>query len=129
MPLGPEGGASTTSQGHLQHQFERALKRGDVHDAIAAGKQIGRLSLGNALALCVVLAERDPVRFHRASARWLARFVDEIEGVSLEEAQLVSAALAALPTAPSVARPVLRELVRVYSLVTVRGVFQDVIAS
>jgi hypothetical protein len=40
--------------------------RGDVLDAIAAGRQMGGLSLGNALALCVVLAERDPARFRRA---------------------------------------------------------------
>lgn len=47
----------------MQHQFERALERSDVTAAIAAAKQMGGLSLGNALALCVVLAERDPERF------------------------------------------------------------------
>src|SRR5436190_19334322 len=90
----PERSEATTSQGHMQHQFERALQRGAVLDAIAAGKQMGGLSLGNALALCVVLAERDPARFRRAAPRWLARLVDEADGVALEEAQLVAAALA-----------------------------------
>jgi hypothetical protein len=86
---------------------------------------MGGLSLGNALALCVVLAERDSVRFRRAGPRWLARFVDEADGVSLEEAHLlVAAALAALPAAPSLARPVLRELVRVRGLVTVRFILE-----
>jgi hypothetical protein len=92
--------SSTTSQGHLQHQFQRALERGAVLDAIAAAKQMGGLSLGNALALCVVFAERDPDRFRRAAPRWLSRFVKEFGHVSLEELQLVSAALAALPAAP-----------------------------
>src|SRR5689334_748024 len=47
-------GAATTSQGSLRHQFTRALERGDVTAAIAAAKQMGGLSLGDALALCVV---------------------------------------------------------------------------
>src|SRR5947207_8088135 len=113
----------------MQHQFERALERGAVLDAIAAAKQMGGLSLGNALSLCVVLAERDPVRFQRAAPRWLTRVVDEADGVSLEEAQLVSAALAALPTAPHLARPVLRDLARVRRIVTVNAVFQDAVSA
>jgi hypothetical protein len=43
------------------------------------------------------------------------------------EAQLVSAALTALPAAPHLARPVLRELVRTRQLVTVKTVFEDII--
>jgi hypothetical protein len=89
---------------------------------------MGGLSLGNALALCVVLAEKDPDRFRRAAPRWLARFLGECGDVSPEEAQLVSAALAALPSAPYLARPVLRELVRVRRLVTVQRVFEDVVS-
>jgi hypothetical protein len=89
---------------------------------------MGGLSLGDALALCVVLAERDQQRFRRAAPRWLARFVDEEADVSLEEAQLVAAGLAALPVAPHFARPVLRELVRVRQLVTVSSVFDDVVS-
>ncbi len=71
---------------------------------------MGGLSLGDALALCVVLADRDPARYRRAAARWLSRFVDEVSDGSLEETQLVAAALAALPTVPTLALPVLREL-------------------
>ena len=114
-----------TSQGSLRHQFQRALERGSVIDAVSAAKAMGRLSLGDALALCVVLAERDPVQYPRAAARWVARFLEEAPGVSLEETQLVAAALAALPKAPKLALPVLRELVRVRQLVTVQSVFED----
>ncbi len=39
----------------------------------------------------------------------------------------MQAALAALPTAAFLARPVLRELVRVRRLVTVNAVFEDVL--
>jgi hypothetical protein len=115
----------TSSQGSLRHQFQRALERGSVLDAISAAKAMGSLSLGDALALCVVLAERDPVRYRRAASRWVARFADEASDVSLEEIQLVAAALAALPKAPKLALPLLRELVRVRQLVTVQSVFED----
>jgi hypothetical protein len=96
-----------------------------VIDAISAANAMGNLSLGDALALCVVLAERDPVRYRRAAPRWIARLLDEAPDVSLEEAQLVAAALAALPTTPKLALPVLRELVRVRQLVTVQSVFEE----
>jgi hypothetical protein len=88
---------------------------------------MGGLALGDALALCVVLAERDPDRFRRAAPRWLSRFVDETDEVPFEELQLVSAALAALPTAPYLARPILREFVQARRLVTVTAVFESVI--
>lgn len=114
-----------TSQGSLRHQFQRALERGSVTDAISAARAMGGLGLGDALALCVVLADRDPARYGRAAARWVARFVAEAPDVSLEETQLVAAALAALPASPELARPVLRELVRVRRLVTVQSVFED----
>ncbi len=86
---------------------------------------MGGLSLGDALALCVVLADRDPARYPRAAARWVARFAVEAPDVTLEEMQLVAAALAVLPTSRDLALPLLRELVRVRQLVTVQSVFAD----
>jgi hypothetical protein len=94
-------------------------------DAISAARALGRLNLGDALALCVVMAERDPARYSRAATRWLSRFADEATDVSLEEIQLVTAALAALPRARELALPVLREFVRGRQLVTVQSVFED----
>ena len=114
-----------TSQGSLRHQFQRALERGSVLDALSAAKAMGRLSLGDALALCVVFAERDPARYRRAAPRWISRFLEEAPNATLEEAQLVAAALAALPSTPKLALPVLRELVRIRQLVTVQSVFED----
>jgi hypothetical protein len=38
---------------------------------------MGGLSLGDALALCVVLSERDPSHYHRAAGRWISRFLEE----------------------------------------------------
>jgi hypothetical protein len=52
--------AFVTSQWSLRHQFQHALERGSALDAISAARAMGGLSLGDALALCVVLAERSP---------------------------------------------------------------------
>jgi hypothetical protein len=117
--------AFVTSQGTLRHQFQRALERGSPLDAISAAKAMGGLSLGDALALCVVLADRDPARYPRAAARWVARFALEPSDVTLEETQLVAAALVALPSSRDLALPLLRELVRVRQLVTVQSDFED----
>ncbi len=59
----------------------------------------------------------------------IARFANEPDNVSLEETQLVAAALAALPTCPKLALPLLRELVRVGQLVTVQSVFDDFVVA
>jgi hypothetical protein len=55
-------------QGFLRHQFQRALD-GSVIDAVSAAKAMGSLTLGDALALCVVFAHCDRARYHRAAVR------------------------------------------------------------
>jgi hypothetical protein len=116
-----------TSQGSLRHQFQRALERGSVLDAVAAARAMGTLSLGDALALCVVMAERDRARYDRAAVRWLSRYLAEAPDASLAEAHVLAGALSALPAAPRVALPMLRGFVRVRNLVTVRSVFDDAV--
>lgn len=116
--------AATTNAGAPDRRsLADALRRGDLGAANAATEELDSLALGDALAVCVVLAERDAARYRLAAPRWLSRFVAECGDVSLEEAQLVQAALGALPSAPLLARPVLRELVASRGLVTVPGVF------
>ena len=53
---------------------------------------MGGLGLGDALALCVVIAERSPAQYDRASGRWVLRFLEETPDASIEEVQLVTAA-------------------------------------
>jgi len=60
---------------------------------------MGGLSLGDALALCVVLAERSPAQYERAAGRWISRFLEEMPYASLEEVQLVTTGGAADPAA------------------------------
>ena len=42
-----------------------------------AAREMGGLSLADALLLCELLANTDPVRYERAALRWLQRFIDE----------------------------------------------------
>jgi hypothetical protein len=81
-----------TSQGTAYARFARALHRGNVFQAELAAREIGRLSLAEALSLCELLAARDPQRFERAARRWLQRFIDE-RSPSLPEIALAAAAL------------------------------------
>jgi hypothetical protein len=42
-----------------------------------AAREMGGMSLADALALCELLAAVDPKRYERAALRWLQRFIDE----------------------------------------------------
>jgi hypothetical protein len=42
-----------------------------------AAREMGGLSLADALMLCELLAKTDPARYERAALRWLQRFIDE----------------------------------------------------
>jgi hypothetical protein len=68
------------------------------------------------------MAPGDPGLYRRAASRWAQRFQAGCADVSLEEGQLVSAALAALPAHPKLALPVLRELAQGRRLIIVRAV-------
>jgi hypothetical protein len=70
-----------------------------------AGREMGGLSLYDALLLCELLARTDPAGYERAAFPWLERFIDERVPPLLEGA-LAAPALAELRH--GVALPVLR---------------------
>jgi hypothetical protein len=72
------------------------VERGNVTAALAAAHQLESLNLADALALTVLLAEKEPDRFDRAAVRWHARYALENRGVRLYESQLVLSALSGL---------------------------------
>jgi hypothetical protein len=72
-----------------------------VLQAVALGKELGRLSLSDSFALLLVFADKDLTRFDRAAPRWHARLVLEVGDLSIVEAQ---AALGALPLLPGPSR-------------------------
>jgi hypothetical protein len=60
-----------------------------------AAREMGGLSLADALSLCELLAATDPRRFERAALRWLERWIDE-RLPPLAEVALAASALAEL---------------------------------
>jgi hypothetical protein len=57
-----------------------------------AAREMGGLSLDEALSLCELLAELVPPRFEGAAVRWLQRFIEE-RSPSLAEVALAASAL------------------------------------
>ena len=64
--------------------------------AVAAAKDLPRLSLADALELTVLVARKDPHRHPRVAARWLLRFLEEDPHATIDEAALAAASLIAL---------------------------------
>ena len=106
---------SITSQGHPYAIFRRALERRNLVAAWAAAAELQVVSLADALALCLLVRDRDPARFPRFALRWHARFCAETHGVGLEGGRLVLDLLTAVGGAePERAGRALRELLAGY---------------
>jgi hypothetical protein len=88
--------ASVTARGHPYSRFQRALKTGNAALALDAARELDRVTLEDALGLCMLL-RRDTRRYQRAAARWLSRYHTEVEAVTLSEIREVADLLAALP--------------------------------
>jgi hypothetical protein len=84
-----------TSQGTAHGRFERAIHRRHIQAAEMAAREMGGLSLADALLLCELLANVDPARYERAALRWLQRFIDE-RLRPLTEVAIAASALAEL---------------------------------
>jgi hypothetical protein len=85
-----------TAQGHPRAIFSRAIERGNLVAAEASAREIGSLTLEEALRLLFLYAEKEPIKYERAALRWLARYVTDGEAVSLLKAQLALSGLAEL---------------------------------
>jgi hypothetical protein len=90
------GKASTTAQGHPRAIFQRSIERGNLLVAETTLREIGRVTLTEALQLTALIAVKDPRRHARVSARWLARWLEERDQATIDEAAFVTAALVAL---------------------------------
>jgi len=64
---------------------KRALKTGNRNIIRAAGAELPRVGLGDALAVCVAIREAEPHRFERAALRWLATFCLERDDATLAD--------------------------------------------
>lgn len=85
-------GAAGTTHGN----FQRAVARGNLPVALATAKELGELSLEDALALTELFARIGDPRFEQAAVRWLGRLACE-RRPPLATLRLATALVAALP--------------------------------
>lgn len=95
-----------TAVGHPRSIFKRAIERGNLVVAEAIAREVGQLTLNEALLLVFLYAEKEPMKFERAALRWLARYATEGKALSLLKAQLALAALPELRARRAVRRSV-----------------------
>ena len=110
-----------SSKGSLRGNFQRAIDRRQLVYAEALARQLEPLSVSDALAFLLLLAEHEPRRFDRAGARWHARFALEASGIGLLESQVALSAVMRLPAGDRKAASVLRELARRYRVPNVEA--------
>jgi hypothetical protein len=100
-----------TSQESPQRRYDRACERRNLFDAEVALKEMGYVSLPNALRLLSLYAAEDSPKFDAAAVRFLGRQIVERHGNTLGSLQLVAAALDELRGAyPEVALRTLERL-------------------
>ena len=75
-----------TAQEHPRATFNRAVERGNLLVAEITLREIGRVTLVEALQLTALIAVKDPRRHTRVSARWLARYRETHEAATIDEA-------------------------------------------
>jgi hypothetical protein len=85
-----------TAQGYPRTIFKRAISSGILLIAEMTARELGRLTLADALDLLVLVVEKDPERRDRFALRWLSRLIAEDPRLTLDEVRLAAAALAAL---------------------------------
>jgi hypothetical protein len=85
-----------TAQGHPRTIFRRAVEHGNLILAEGMARELGQITLAEALELVALVAQKNPRRHSRYAVRWLGRLLEEHERVTIEEASLAGAALLAL---------------------------------
>jgi hypothetical protein len=86
-----------TSDGNPYARFKRALDTGNEALVTAAALELPRVTLEDALRICLVLRTGDPDRFERAAVRWLGRSALEARQVTIDDLRQAADALAVLP--------------------------------
>jgi hypothetical protein len=86
-----------TAQGQPRARFRRAIQRKNLLGAETCAREMGAVSLDEALALVCLVAEIAPERLDGFARRWLARLADE-QPLELAELDLAVTALRALPS-------------------------------
>jgi hypothetical protein len=77
-------------------RFDHACERGDVFQAELAAREIGHMSLANALRLVCLYAAADSEKFEAAAVKFVGRLIVERRDTTLASIHLAAAALAEL---------------------------------
>ena len=85
-----------TAQGHPRAIFHRAIERGSLAIAETTLRELGRPTLAELLELTILIAEKDPRRHPKVSARWLLRYLETRDDATIDDTVMVAASLAAL---------------------------------
>jgi hypothetical protein len=85
-----------TSQGSPRGRFSRAIEQRNLWAAETSLRELGSVSLEDALGYLDLLAEQKPEKLERAAVRWHGRLETEAPILTLAESQLALAALASL---------------------------------
>jgi hypothetical protein len=85
-----------TAQGHPRRIFATAIERGNIVMAEATARELGRITLKEALGLTALVAEKEPERRSRFAVRWLRRLLEEDDSLTIEEATMAVSCLSAL---------------------------------
>jgi hypothetical protein len=105
-----------TSDGSAYPRFRRALRTGNLNLVIAAAAELPRVSLRDALQVCLLLRDGKDERYERAAVRWAGRFALEAQTVTLDAVETAVAALGVLPDQPDEAMEILARLCAAHGL-------------
>jgi hypothetical protein len=98
-----------------------ALARGDLAGVRAAAVEIPRVQLADALAIVLLMAQRDDGALDPAATKWVGRLALERQSVRLADLHLAVVALEVLPQRPRHARAILADLCERHALEGVVG--------
>src|SRR5258705_11471826 len=90
------GRRTLTAEGHPRAVFRRAIDRGNLIVAETVAREMGKLTLGEALELTALIAFTDSRRHGRAGARSLRRYLEGNESAGLDDVVFVAGSLSAL---------------------------------
>jgi hypothetical protein len=115
-----------TSQGTPHGRFQRAIRDGHLRRASMAARELGMVSLADALALTLLTVELEDDPWPRAAARWLGRFIVESPAITIGEAALAAAAVQELAGRESrLAAETLRQLAATHGHATVVSLLES----
>lgn len=85
-----------TASGTPRAMFMRAIEHGNLPAAEVNAREMGVVTLAEALELVALIAQKDPFRHGRAGARWVRRYLEEQPAAGLDDVTFVTGCLSAL---------------------------------